>query len=41
LKRDTLKEIQGKYKACTPDEAQPFWEDQYKSSESLCIHAFW
>ncbi|CAL8120089.1 unnamed protein product [Orchesella dallaii] len=41
LRRETLKDIQSKYTAVKPDEAQPHWDEQFDSSKSNCMHAYW
>lgn len=41
LRQETLTEIKKKSRKVTPDEAEPFWNAQFASSKSECLHAYW
>uniref|UniRef100_A0A8D9EDV4 Protein strawberry notch n=1 Tax=Cacopsylla melanoneura TaxID=428564 RepID=A0A8D9EDV4_9HEMI len=41
IKQENLAEMEKKYKKVTPDEAEPHWREQYKTSENTCSHAYW
>ncbi|KAL8581237.1 hypothetical protein ACOMHN_038337 [Nucella lapillus] len=38
---DTLADIKKKYKKVMPDEAEKWWQAQYDSSATQCVHSYW
>lgn len=41
IRQENLAELEKKYKKVTPDDAEPHWNEQYKTSENTCSHAYW
>jgi len=41
VKQETLSELKKKYKYVSPDECEPHWNAQFKSSAKVCSHAYW
>merc|ERR1719266_1308324 len=41
VKQETLSELRKKYKKVSADEAEPHWNEQFKTSAKRCSHAYW
>ena len=41
VKQETLPELRKKYKKVSADEAEPHWNEQFKTSAKRCSHAYW